>query len=352
MAEDIPTGRPEGEAGEDALDKIIREAAGGEAPGEAAAPAETASEPAATEVDEVELPKHWSDDEKAKWKAVGPEQRALLLDARKSLEKGYQDKFQSIAEKRKHWKEIKEIFAPLQDHLKMNGATKLQAIRQLAGAQMALMNRPDQALAWLAQQYAGSLPPEGKAATLQNLQRALGIQGTAPQKPNPSDEYLDPKAAQEIAALKQQLQQFGGYLQQSATAQQQQAVASAERVIQDFAAAKDASGSPAHPYFEEVRPEIERLLQTPLIDRNLAPAERLRQAYDKAIRLNTDVWDKIDLERKQAKAKAEAEKRRAEVAQAKPAARNVQGQSVSTAAKGKRPSLDDALNEALAEARA
>jgi len=89
MAEDTPTGRPEGEAGEDPLDKIIREAAGGD---EAAtqtpeAVAEVSPEPA-PETD-IELPKHWSDDERAKWKAVGPEQRALLLDARKSLEKGY-----------------------------------------------------------------------------------------------------------------------------------------------------------------------------------------------------------------------------------------------------------------------
>ena len=89
-----------------------------------------------------------------------------------------------------------------------------------------------------------------------------------------------------------------------------------------------------------------------LIDFSLPPAEMLKAAYEKAIRLNGDVWDKIDLERKQAKAKAEAEKRRAEVAQAKPAARNVQGQSVSTAPKGKKLSLDDALKESLAEARA
>ena len=83
MTEATDTGR-ETEAGD--LDSIIADAVGGEVETTQQPDAGQDEQAAAPADADFDLPQHWSDDEKAKWKAVGPDQRALLLDVRKSLE--------------------------------------------------------------------------------------------------------------------------------------------------------------------------------------------------------------------------------------------------------------------------
>lgn len=322
----------------DPLDAAINEARGGE-PAAVDPPAEAAVEAPP----EIELPQHWSDDEKAKWGALPKEHKALLLDARKSIEAGYNTKSQKLSDKARFWKELKKIYAPLQGQLQQGGATKLQATRNLVNAQLALQSQPDAAFEHLARNFAASRSDAERQAILARFARGLGFSPGAASQPQAKEDYLDPVAGQQIAQLKQQLSQLAqGFTQQTALAKQA-AITQAEQVIQGFA--KD------HPHFAEVQGDVEILLASPRVPAHLPAAERLAKAYDIAVRMNPEVWEKIETAKKAEKAKADADKRRAEVDQSKKAARNPEGQPVAAVSKGT-GKLDDIIKEAMGSAAA
>lgn len=343
---------PEAE-GEDPLDAAIREASAeiagrGDAPEEA--PPEESPEPkeeapeapeAEAAGDDVEIPQHWSAEERTKWEALPPEHKALLLDARKSLEAGYNRKSQKLSEKQRYWKEIKQTFQPLAPILQQSGATKLQAIRNLVNAQMALQSQPDAAFEHLARNFAASRPEDQRKAILTRFARGLGVNPGAAQKPQAQDDYLDPVAGQQIAQLRQQLSQLSqGMTQQTALAQQQ-AIANAQTLIDDFKA--------KNPLFAEVEEGVKQLLASPLVPQNLPPAQRLEKAYNLAIRLDDEVSKRVEAEKKAARAKEDAAKRRQENEQSKRAARNPEGQPV-TAARKDSGDLDEIIKEAMGQA--
>lgn len=83
--------------------------------------------------------------------------------------------------------------------------------------------------------------------------------------------------------------------------------------LESFQAAKDTGGNPLYPHYETVRNTMAQLL-----DANLAPD--LKSAYDKAIRMHDDIWDKEQAAKSAAALKASAEAQAKQVAQAKSAA--------------------------------
>lgn len=314
----------------DPLDAIIEKASGVQ-PSVTTEPAGEA-EPETTQESEFELPKHWSEEERAKWGAVPPEHRALLADARKSIEAGYNTKSQKLSDKARFWKDIKKSFSPLDPLLKQTGATKLQTIRNLVGNYVGLVQQPDAAFEHLARSFAASRSDQERQAILARFARGLGIHPGAAQKPQAQEDYLDPVAGQKIARLEQALAQLTqGFTQQTAYSRQA-AVTQAEQMIQGFA--KD------NPDFEAVRGDVEILLGSPKVPQHLPPAERLKLAYEIACRMNPEVFEKIETARKAEKAKQEAEARRKEVDKSKQAARNPEGQFVSTSAATKTAKRD------------
>ena len=87
----------------------------------------------------------------------------------------------------------------------------------------------------------------------------------------------------------------------------------AKQDLDQFQAAKDASGNALYPHYETVRNTMAQLLESGV-------AQDLKSAYDKAIRLHDDIWDKEQAAKQAAAQKASQEAQARQVAQAKAAA--------------------------------
>lgn len=135
--------------------------------------------------------------------------------------------------------------------------------------------------------------PQEKAQMFAKLATDYGVnlQALTGQQVDPQFSML----AQELNQLKNQWTQFHSTQQQ----QEQQLIQSE---IQRFSEGK--------PYFDAVRETMAGLLQSGV-------ADTLQTAYDKAIRLHDDIWQKQQEEAQQAKAQADAEARQKQVAEAK-----------------------------------
>jgi len=102
--------------------------------------------------------------------------------------------------------------------------------------------------------------------------------------------------------LMQELNQIKNQFTEFKTTQQQQEEIKLNSEIESF--------KTSAPYFDDVRETMSQLLQSGV-------ASDLKTAYDKAIRLHDDVWQKTQAEALQAQAKAQAEQNHQKVVQAK-----------------------------------
>ena len=173
--------------------------------------------------------------------------------------------------------------------------------------------------------------PQEKVLMFQRLAQEYGVRlealGQQQQQVDPQIQWF----SQELGNLKNQLQTFQ-------SAQQQAEQAQIQSQIQAFAS--DAS----HPHFEAVKDQMAGLLQSGM-------AQDLQSAYDKAVRLNDDVWGQVQQQR-QAQTTQQAQQA---VAKAKAAAVSPKSASPSAtgnaAPKGLRAQLEAGLDAALGGGR-
>lgn len=135
--------------------------------------------------------------------------------------------------------------------------------------------------------------PQEKAQMFVKLATDYGV---------PLQSLVGQQADPQFSTLAQELNQIKNDWNQFKTLQQQQEQQLVQMEIQRFATDK--------PHFEAVRETMSGLLQSGV-------ASDLQSAYDKAIRLHDDIWQKQQAEAQQAKAQAEAEARQKQVAEAK-----------------------------------
>jgi hypothetical protein len=127
------------------------------------------------------------------------------------------------------------------------------AVRQLMAANEFLQKDPQNAIAWLANQYGVDIGAVGNDAALE-------------------DEYADPQ----VKALQQQVAQLTGFIQNQQTQQQQSVQQSTQSLIDQFAAETDANGNPAYPHFEKVRSVMGTFISN-------GNAPDLKSAYEMAV---------------------------------------------------------------------
>ena len=84
----------------------------------------------------------------------------MVLDVRQSIERGYNRKFEDLAEERRQLSEWDSVFAPVEENLKLAGVSRVQAVQRLLAAQQMLERNPQQGLAYLAQQYGVQQQPD------------------------------------------------------------------------------------------------------------------------------------------------------------------------------------------------
>lgn len=177
-------------------------------------------------------------------------------------------------------KELNDALAPFMPEFSAHGVSPSQWIRNMGTAHQTLMRGT----------------PEQKLASFQKLAQDYGVPLHAIQsgQVDPIQQYVSP--------LQEQVFQLRGQL----TNWQQQQEQQQQRVMLDEIEAFKANA----PHFEEVRETMAGILQA-----GLAPD--LKSAYDKAIRMNDDVWNAEQQRRTEQAEKQRRESEAAKVASAR-----------------------------------
>ena len=229
--------------------------------GEVADEAEATNVEAAVdeEVQGIDAPAHWSNDFKDSFNALPSDAQEVFLQRYKDMEGDYTRKTQEVADIRRRASALDEVMVPFRDEFARAGLDDIGAVRQLLGAHKFLRESPQQAIAWLAQNY--GINTEALAASEQA-----------------EDDFADPQVKQ----LRDQVSQLQGYLQTQAQQQQNAAVADTQQQITNFASVTKDDGSLAHPHFDAVRTTMGGLIQSGV-------AKDMDAAYEMAVYANSEL---------------------------------------------------------------
>lgn len=269
-----------------------------------------ASQAAAETAQPKTAPRTWRPEAAAIWSTIPEAAQAEIL-------KREEDIFQGIEQYKADatfGKPVYEVMRPYLPILEQHGINPAQQVGDLMRANYVLAFGT----------------PEQKTQMLVTIARDYQI----PLDGLPSDAVQDDPA---VIALREQVNELKSTL---TTQQQEQMKARAveiDRIVQAFAA------DPKNLYFKELEGDIERLIRA-------KEASTLEEAYEKAIWLNPAVRAK-ELARQQAEQQKSEEQAKAERLAA---AKKATGANVKTAAQGGRATaplgtMDDTLNETLAE---
>lgn len=231
----------------------------------------------------LEAPKHWKDEDKTLFSKAPRDIQGRWISREAEIQKGIDQKSQEAASLRRERESLDEILSPYDRELQLRGQTRQQFISSVLGWQQYLNQNPREALIRLAQQY------------------GVDPQALTEASPDPALAQVD----QRFGQLETKLDTFLG--------QQQQAQFQTNlQKVEQFASAKDEKGQPLHPYFDDVAEDILKLQKSGERD--------LDVCYRKAIRMNDEVFGKVDAAKKLADTqKAEAD-RKAKIDKAKRAA--------------------------------
>ena len=207
----------------------------------------------APELEPMAAPNHWPKDFAAKFEALEAPAQHMFMERYKDLEGDYTRKTQEIAKYKKRNEAFDEIMQPFKGDFERAGMDEVGAVRQLLAAHDYLRKDPQNAIAWLANQYGVDM------AAISN-------------DPAAEDEFADPQVKQ----LQQQVAQLTGFIQNQQTQQQSQVQQSTQSLIDQFAAETDANGNPKHPHFDRVRGVMGSLISS-------ENAKDLATAYEMAV---------------------------------------------------------------------
>ena len=245
----------------------------------------------------VEAPIHWPAQDRERFAELAKLQGAewvqdWLLGRHNDLEKAFYEKSQGIADFKRTWDPVQEMFAPYI----AQGINPTQTVMQWANIANNLQQNPRETLSRLAQQY--------------------GVDFS--QQEGEQQGFIDPN----VQKLEQQIHQLTNYIQQQEnnavqTSQQQRLTE-----IQDFATQKTEAGEPAHPYFDEVIQEVTLLARA---ERQAGRQPNLKSLYEQAIWSNPTVREKILTSQRQAEAKKREQEAIAKAKRAQQASKSISG---------------------------
>src|SRR6185312_8032954 len=297
-----------------------------------------AEQPEKTETPEVkvetkEAPTHWSQADKDKFKTQPPEVQSFILDRFKAMEGDYTKKTQAIAELKKEYGPVDEMFAPHKEVLRQKGFTPKTLIEAWANVEQKLAGGPDSAVDVIRGLVSGyNIPPEKIAAALgiarQAVQNNVQQQPTAVQ--NGQLVPLPPEVQKTIDDLRNKVgtfeQKFGTIEQREAQAAAAAKLADeqrAEGIVTEFKEAKDAKGNRLHEHFEEVEGLMTELAQAKIASKQ--PVPPLKDLYEMAVYAHPDVRQKVLTAQRQQEEKKRADEARAKAVAAKKAGASVTG---------------------------
>src|SRR6185437_13925255 len=284
-------------------------------------------------VETKEAPTHWSQADKDKFKTQPPEVQSFILDRFKAMEGDYTKKTQAIAELKKEYGPVDEMFAPHKEVLRQKGFTPKTLIEAWANVEQKLAGGPDSAVDVIRGLVSGyNIPPEKIAAALgiarQAVQNNVQQQPTAVQ--NGQLVPLPPEVQKTIDDLRNKVgtfeQKFGTIEQREAQAAAAAKLADeqrAEGIVTEFKEAKDAKGNRLHEHFEEVEGLMTELAQAKIASKQ--PVPPLKDLYEMAVYAHPDVRQKVLTAQRHQEEKKRADEARAKAVAAKKAGSSVTG---------------------------
>jgi len=249
----------------------------------------------------IEPPADWSDADKTTFKELDVKGQELLLKRYKDFQGDYTRKTTELADARKFHDELSPILKEFEPQFKYHGINATQAVSALLNAQAMLDRDPTTAIKSLIDMY---------KVDVKSFQ--------------PSDEkFVDP----EVATLKKELNDLKGQLNQTTQSTRASQLSQVQKAVEDFKTEKDATGNTKYPYFDKVQDAMARLIQA-------KEASDLPSAYDKAIRLNDELFGKTIKDREAAALKAREEEVRKQTEEAKKKQEgNIKGRNTPTSPK-------------------
>jgi len=321
---------------------------------QAATPAPEGGEPApAPTTSAIAAPESLSKEAKAVWDNAPPEIQAAFI-------KREQDMARGVEELKQKYTLIDQAIAPHTDALRQMNATPQEAVNRMFLWFKALAGKPVDSFPALAQ----SMGVDWKqlVAATSGQATAPAPDGTsqtgAPEIPEPVRQYVG-QLEQQVQRLMQHVQQVDGRFGSMEQSVQQQNMARTTENLNIWSKDK--------PYFNEVRQEMARLLETGMVPLMPDGQVDLDTAYERAIYFNPEVRGKVLAEQQQANQKVQQQTAeaattatQAQVGRAKKASVSIPasgtpgaGQGVGVAKKkpGEKLSVRESLKAAMAELR-
>jgi hypothetical protein len=279
----------------------------------------------------------WSAADKEMFRKAPKDQQDFLLRRHGELEADHTKKTMEIAEFRRTFEPVAQMFAPFKPQMQAQGWTEATLIKAWGDVERELMDgRGIGVIQRMVQQY--RLDPAQVAAAITG--RPVGTATApgaaaapgAPEMPQLApevqaalDRLMDARYAKLSEPLAKQLQTLAAdhdaRQRQIATEQQTTALNTVQRFIDE----KDASGNLAHPYYPEVS---QMMIQLARLERSQGRVPDLKAIYDQAVWATPSVREKLlAAQAAQAEEKRRTEAR-AEATRAAKAGSSVQGAPV------------------------
>jgi len=244
-----------------------------------------------------------------------------MLQREKERDAAFTRKTTELAEQRREVEGVAGVLAPYRDQMRAHGISEAEYISRLMTYDNALRQNPQAAIGQLAQHYGI------------NLSNDSGADWVDETPPDPQFQQLQQQLNTTNAELK-------SLKQGQINREHQQLVGQ----VEGFATETDSKGNLKHPHFEAVRERMGRLV-------NAGETTDLQEAYEKAVRMDDDLFKQTLQAERKAVATQEDGRRKAAVDKAKKAA---PGRTSGTPPSGsvKESDLDSILRSTIGEVRA
>lgn len=207
----------------------------------------------------LSAPEAYTQEFKDSFNTLAPNWQKYLIQREDEQQKG----ISRLQGKLGSYKYIDDAFNANKDYLLANGINSPKEYNDLMhNTFTSLISNPEPTLKSLANSYGYDLQP-------------------ITQNRNDDNPY-----ANEFAQIKQELQDLKNYRFTHERAIQAENRKKADQLVAEFASAKDESGNPKHPYFEDVRQDMFNIIRSGL-------ESDLDKAYERAIWANNDIRAKI-----------------------------------------------------------
>lgn len=242
----------------------------------------------------LEAPSHWPEADRTLFGKATRDIQQHWLDRDKRYSQGFDKVSKEAAQLKRDREAYDEIFRDLDRDLGLSGMNRHQFVSQLV-------------------QWNGFLTKDPVNAVRALCER-LGVDlKTLTDAPN-----QDPQ----LSGLNKRFDTLERRITSQDQARQHEAFRSHLSSVERFASAVGQDGKPLRPYFDEVASDVIRLIK--------AGERDLGAAYNKALRMNDKVWEKVQAEQAQAKAKKDEADRKSRVDTARRAAVGSNGEGNGT----------------------